>query len=406
MANQRIITHFDLDTFFVSVERLMDSSLNNKPVLVGGVGDRGVVSSCSYEARAFGVHSGMPMKNARRLCPEAVVLRGSSSHYGYYSGIITEIIKETAPMYEKASVDEFYLDLTGMDRFFNSWQFAVELRQRIMRETGLPISMGMAANKTVAKIATGESKPCGQLFVPPGTEKEFLAPLPIKKIPMAGKKMQEALKRLGIELIGDLQRMPQEVIEKKLGIHGLSVWNKAHGICNRQLSTYHERKSISMERTFHKNLQSIPELSGILVSMAEGLACQLRAGNKLTACVTVKLRYHDMKTVSHQMHIPYSSCDHTIIERAKELLKQLYDGQKPVRLIGLRCSELVEGGHQMDILNDSAEVVQLYQAMDKLRDKYEDSRLVRRVVGMEVRNMRVFNPFTGEPNTPPAHRQK
>lgn len=405
MATQRIITHLDLDTFFVSVERLLDSSLNNKPVLVGGVGDRGVVCSCSYEARKFGVHSGMPMKSARRLCPEAVVIRGSSSRYSYYSNLITDIIRETAPLYEKASVDEFYLDLTGMDRFFNSRKFAIELRQRIIKESGLPISMGTSSSKTVAKIATGQAKPCGQLFVEPGKEKEFMAPLPVGKIPMVGKRMQESLAKMGINLIRDLQQMPEEWMEKKLGIHGISVWRKAQGICNRPLTTYHERKSISMERTFFQNTPNIPELKSIIISMAEGLATQLRAGNKLTACLTVKVRYTDMRTISRQMHIPYTSCDHLIISKAKELLTQLYDGRKPLRLIGLRCSELVSGGHQMSLLEDSAEVVQLYQAMDKLRKKYDDSRLVRRVVGMDVRNMQVFNPFTGEPKTPPAHRQ-
>src|SRR5210317_1256504 len=184
MVHNRSIVHMDLDTFFVSCERLLDSRLNGKPVLIGGTSDRGVVASCSYEARRFGIHSAMPMRMAKQLCPEAVILRGNSGIYSKYSTMVTDIIKENVPLYEKSSIDEFYIDLSGMDKFFGSYKLASELRNKVIKETGLPISFGLSINKTVAKIATGEAKPNNKIRISKGTEKPFLAPLSIRKIPM------------------------------------------------------------------------------------------------------------------------------------------------------------------------------------------------------------------------------
>src|ERR1041385_5904210 len=183
MSN-RAIVHMDLDSFFVSVERKLDPSLIGKPVLVGGSSDRGVVASCSYEARKFGVHSAMPMKVAKRLCPQAIVVRGSHEQYSKYSSEVTDIIRESVPAYEKTSIDEFYIDLSGTDRFFGCYRLATELRRRIIRETGLPISFALSSNKTVSKIGTGEAKPNGQIEIPHGSERSFLAPLSVQKIPM------------------------------------------------------------------------------------------------------------------------------------------------------------------------------------------------------------------------------
>lgn len=403
-SKERSIVHFDLDTFFVSVERLLNSKLNNIPVLVGGISERGVVASCSYEARAFGINSGMSMKIARRLCPEAAVVKGDSSKYSKYSHIITEIIKEKMPVVEKASVDEFYMDMTGMDQIFGIVKYSNEVRDRIIRETGLPISMGISKNKTVSKVATGESKPNGKMKVDWGREKDFLAPLSVRKIPMVGNETYQVLSELGIKTIHTLQQMPEQTMEKVLGKNGQTIWQRGQGIDNTPVKQYYEQESLSTERTFDKDTIDVKKLKTILTAMAEGLAYQLRLGNKLTACINVKIRYSDMSFENKQMRIPYSNCDHAIIRYTMELFDKLYTKRQLIRLIGMKCSHLVEGGHQINMLEDSVELIQLYQQMDYLRKKYKDSRVVTKAQIMDVKNMGVWNPWTGERPTPPAHR--
>ena len=309
----------DLDTFYVSVERLIDSRLVGKPVLLGGVGDRGVVASCSYEARTFGVHSGMSMKMARQLCPQGIVIKGNSGTYSKYSKTVTEIIRETAPVVEKSSIDEFYLDLTGMDKFFGCYKLASELRTRITKETGLPISFGMSVNKTVSKVATGEAKPDNQLKIDFGDEKPFLAPLSVKKIPMIGKKTAFMLNRMGVQKIHTLQEMPIELLEKAFGKNGKMMWQKANGIDHSPLIPYHEKKSISTERTFMKDTIDIRKLKDMVTAMVEQLAYELRHGKRVCSNVSIKLRYSDFQTVSKQKRIPYTAADHTLIQHAKEL---------------------------------------------------------------------------------------
>ncbi len=402
--NTRSIVHLDLDTFFVSVERLLDSNLNNRPVLVGGVSDRGVVASCSYEARKFGIYSGMSMKIARRLCPAAAVVKGDSSKYSKYSHLITDIIRSHVPLVEKASVDEFYLDMTGMDKVFGIQKYSEELRATIIRESGLPVSMGMSQNKTVSKVATGESKPNGQLCIEYGTEKTFLAPLPVRKLPSVGKETCEVLSELGIKTIFTLQQMSGTALEKIFGKNGQTMWQRAQGIDNTPVKPYYERESLSSERTFDRDTIDVLKLQNMLRVMAEGLAFQLRMGNKLTACITVKLRYSDMQTYTRQARIPYTSCDHLIVAKTLEIFDQLFTRRQLVRTIGMKCSHLVNGGHQINLLEDSVELIQLYQQMDYLRKKYKDSRKVTRASIMDQHNMGVWDPWTGEPPTPPAHR--
>src|SRR5690554_2190435 len=242
------IIHFDLDTFFVSCERLIDSRLLRRPLLVGGTGDRGVVSACSYETRRFGIHSGMSMKLARQLCPEAVVIRGDASTYTKYSQKVTDIIKDKVPVFEKASIDEFYADLSGMDKFFGTYKFATELRNTIIKESGLPISFGLSTNKVVSKMATGEAKPNNQMRIDAGLEKSFLAPLSVQKIPSVGPKTYQTLRNLGITKIQIVQEMPLEMMVSTLGLQGQAVWKRAQGIDRPPLIPFHERKSISSER--------------------------------------------------------------------------------------------------------------------------------------------------------------
>jgi DNA polymerase IV len=391
--NERTIVHMDLDSFFVSVSVREKPALRGKPVLVGGNSDRGVVAACSYEARKFGIHSAMPMKIARRLCPEAIIIKGDYEEYSKASDVITEIIREKVPLYEKSSIDEFYIDLTGMDRFFGCYLFASELRQNIIKETRLPISLGFSKNKTVSKVATGEAKPNGQRKIDFGLEKDFLAPLSVKKIPMIGDKTYQLLRSMGVEKVHTLQEMPVDLISMVLGENGISIWKKANGIDNSPVVPYQERKSISSEETFDTDTMDLAMLKSVLVTMTEKLAFQLRTENKLTACVTVKIRYSDFNTHTMQLRIPHSSCDHTLIAHVKELFDKLYTKRMLIRLIGVRFSHLVGGGHQINLFEDSQEIIQLYQAMDKIRKRFGEQK-IHRAIG-EGFKLRDFNPFNG-----------
>jgi DNA polymerase IV len=402
---ERSIMHMDLDTFFVSVERLMDSRLSGLPILIGGTSDRGVVASCSYEARAFGIHSAMPMKMAKELCPEAIIIRGNSGNYMKYSQMVTEIVKEAVPVYEKTSVDEFFADLTGMDRFFGCYQMATELRTKIIRETGLPISFGLSTNKTVSKVATGEAKPNNQIKISFGEERPFLAPLSIRKIPMVGEKTYQTMRNLGIRYIKTVQEMPMDLMENVLGKNGLAIWKKSNGIDNSPVVQYNERKSISTERTFDRDTIDVHKLQGILVAMAENLAFQLRRGQKLTACITVKVRYSDFNTHSLQQRISYTAADHILVPQVMELFERLYNRRLLVRLVGVRFSHLVGGGYQINLFDDTEERVNLYQAMDRMRIQYGD-RAVITAAGIGARTIGRSNPFNGEPPPLLANRRQ
>jgi DNA polymerase-4 len=395
----------DLDTFFVSCERLMDSRLNNKPVLIGGTSDRGVVASCSYEARKFGIHSAMPMRMAKQLCPEAIVLRGNSGIYSKYSNLVTDVIKESVPVYEKSSIDEFYIDLSGMDKFFGCHQLATDLRSQIIKETGLPISFGLSINKTVSKIATGEAKPNNQIRIVSGDEKPFLAPLSVRKIPMVGKVTYKSLCDLGIKRIKTVQEMPFKMMSKVLGKNGASIWKKANGIDNAPVIQYQERKSISTERTFDRDTIDVVKLKTILTAMAQELAYQLRNVNKLTACISVKIRYSDFQTYTMQKRIPYSASDHSIFPVVFNLFKKLYQRRLLVRLIGINFSHLVEGGHQINLFEDSEKIISLYQAMDRVRRRY-GNRAVINASGLGVKSIGRSNPFNGEAPPLLANRRR
>ena len=401
----RNIMHIDLDTFFISCERLINPQLIGKPILIGGISDRGVVASCSYEARNFGIHSAMPMKMAKRLCPEAIVLRGNSETYSKHSQNVTDIIRDTVPLYEKSSIDEFYIDLTGIDKFYDSQNLSTELRQKIIKETGLPISFGLSSNKTVSKIATSEAKPNNHLNIFKGLEKSFLAPLSIRKIPKIGEKTYRIFCDLGIRKIQTLQEMPINMISKVLGENGTKLWEKANGIDLRPVIPYQERKSISTERTFNIDTIDIGKLKSLLTAMTENLIFQLRRGNKLTSCITLKLRYSDFQTYTIQKKIPYSASDQVILPIVMALYKKLYQKRLLVRLIGIKFSHLVGGGHQIHLFENSENMFNLYQAMDKIRDKYGD-RLIMRASGFGAKTISRWNPFTGEPPPLLANRRK
>lgn len=400
------ILHLDLDTFFVSCERLIDSRLQNRPLLVGGTGDRGVVAACSYETRTFGVHSGMAMKVARHLCPEAVVIKGNSGIYTKYSHLVTEIIKDKAPVFEKASVDEFYVDLTGMDKFYGTYKYASELRQKIIKESGLPISFGLSGNKIVSKVATGEAKPNNQLKIDPGFERSFLAPLSIRKIPSVGEKTYQILRNLGVDTVRVVQQMPVEMMMSALGVNGVTIWKRAHGIDNSPLIPFHERKSISTERTFTRDTIDIAQLRTTIFAMAENLAFQLRRANKLAGTLSIKIRYSDFNTYSKQVKLSYSSADHIIIPTAIELFEKLYNRRLLVRLVGVKMTDIVSGNYQINLFDDTEELLNLYKAMDGVREKYGELSVMRASsIGAKTIG-RFQNPFNGEPPILLAHRKQ
>ena len=370
VAPQRYIAHFDLDSFFVSVEILNDPSLKGKPVIVGGSKERGVVSTCSYEARKFGVHSAMPMKTAMKLCPHALIVRGTRGEYSRYSRWVTDIIAAKAPLFEKASIDEFYIDLTGMDKFFYPYQWTMDLRKEIIDSTRLPISFGLATNKMVAKIATDEAKPNGCLFVQPGMEKAFLAPLPVNKFSGVGEHTYETLKQMGIFTIQQLSDTPTAILEKKLGKYGLDLWQKSQGIHHGQVHPYHEAKSISCENTFEENSTDIEFLLSELVRMTERVGYELRQDEKLTGCIAVKIRYPDFETTSRQTTIDYTLRDDELIPVAIDLFHKLYRKGQPVRLLGVRLSELTNHPIQTSLFDDAAKKNDLYKAIDAVKNKF------------------------------------
>jgi len=372
---QRYIAHLDLDSFFVSVAVLSDPSLKGKAVIVGGSRERGVVTTCSYEARKFGVHSAMPMKKAMQLCPHAIITHGTRGEYSRYSRWVTDIIAAKAPLFEKASIDEFYIDLTGMDKYFDPYQWTIDLRNKIIDETKLPISFGLATNKMIAKIATDEAKPNGYLFVQPGMEKEFLAPLPVNKFSGVGEHTFTVLKSMGIYLIGDILKITEEELEKKLGKWGTDLYKKAQGIHTGEVHSYHEAKSISTENTFEENKTDIPFLLSELVRMTEKITYELRKDEKLAGCIAVKIRYPDFETTSRQTTIDYTFRDDELIPVAIDLFHKLYRKGRPVRLLGVRLSELTNHATQGSLFDDAEKKSNLYKAIDNVKDKYGRSAL-------------------------------
>jgi DNA polymerase-4 len=374
---QRHIAHFDLDTFFVSVERRINPKLNGMPLLIGGSGDRGVVASCSYEARKFGIHSAMPIRQAKRLCKEAIVVPGNFDEYGKYSSLVTEVIRENVPLFEKASIDEFYMDLTGMDKFFGTLKFTNELKTKVIKESGLPISFALASNKLISKVATNEGKPNGQLTIPFGREKDFLAPLSIMKIPGIGKATGYQLLKMGVETVNMLSRIPVIMLQNMMGKTGAELWRKANGIDETPVVPYREQKSISTENTFQQDTIDIVFLKSELARMTEKIGFELRQQNKVTGCVAVKLRYSNFDTFNKQVSIPFTNSDDVLLQVAKDLFAKLYDRRLLVRLIGIRFTNLVPGNYQIKLYEDTQEKVKLFKAIDSIKGQFGESMLVR-----------------------------
>jgi DNA polymerase IV len=394
---ERNIIHLDLDAFFVAVERKNNPRLQGLPLIVGGSSRRGVVAACSYEARQFGVHSAMPMYLALQLCPDAKVISGDMESYSKASHEITEMIEEAAPAFEKASIDEFYIDASGMDKYFGAYKWATELRHKIIKESGLTISMGLSVNKLISKVATGEYKPNANKYIEPGTERQFLDPLTVDKIPMVGKQTTTFLYDMGVRTIATLREMPVKFLVSAFGKNGISLWNKAHGIDDSPVVPYSEQKSISTESTFDEDTIDVKRLKSILIAMVEKVSFQLRSQMKLTSCVTVKIRYSNFDTETKQVHIPYTSSDHVLLRSVTQLFDKLYNRRMLIRLVGVRLSGLVHGNHQISLFDDTAESINLYEAIDYIKHRHGVEKVVRATTLDVSRRVRMeMNMFKGK----------
>ena len=376
------IVHLDLDTFFVSVERLINSGLIGKPVIIGGLSDRGVVASCSYEARKYGIHSAMPMRMALNLCRDAIVIRGDMDQYTKYSRLVTDVIADRAPVYEKASIDEHYLDISGMDRFIGSYKWAHELRNSIISETGLPISFGLSVNKTVSKIATGEAKPNGEKEVPRDLVQPFLNPLSIKKIPGVGDKTYLLLRSMGVATIQTLSAIPPEMMQSVMGKSGMEIWRRANGIDFTPVVPYSEEKSISTERTFETDTIDVQMMECLLTAMVEKIAFKMRKKQKLASVITIKIRYANYDTYTLQKKIAYTSFDHVLMSTALELFRKLYERRMLIRLIGVKLGGLIGGVQQLDLFDNNEKMIKLYLSMDKIRMRF-GAEAIHRASGVE-----------------------
>ena len=373
---QSQILHLDLDSFFVSVERLFDPSLIGRPVIVGGTSTRGVVSSCSYEARKCGVHSAMPTSKAKKLCPDAVFLWGRMEDYSRYSKMVTDIIAARAPLFEKASIDEFYIDLTGMEQYFGTYKWATELREKIIAETKLPISWGLSINKMLAKMATNEGKPNGQYRIELGKEQEFLDPKPVGKIPFCGEKTEAFLNSKGVKTIYDLRMFSREALHNWMGKSGVDLWERAHGRATSVIQPYHEPKSISSERTFDADTDDAEWLKKVIIALTEKLAFELREEKKLTSCVAIKIRYTGFETHTKQMTIPITSNSKVLMEKAIHLFTEVFDTNRKVRLLGVKFSSLEDGAYQINLFDDREKDILLYKAIDEMKNKHGKEKLV------------------------------
>lgn len=373
--SDRTIIHIDLDSFFVSVERVLNPGLNGKPVVVGGKPDRrGVVASASYEARGFGLRSAMPLATAARLCPQAIFIEGNFAAYREFSHKFMAILNDFSPFIEPMGIDEAYLDVTGFESLHDSIRkMAEDIKQRIKTELGLPSSIGIASCKIVAKVASDYSKPDGLVEVPKDNEREFLAPLSVDRLPGVGKQAMKTLKNLGIHTVGNLSSMPVHVLTRHFGTAGETMWRHANGIDDSKVIPPSEAKSISRETTFQEDTHNRTFLESILWTQSEKIGADLRKKGKEGRCITLKLRYGDFSTITRSRTIQASiNTDKQIFEIGTELLdKALTVKNQGIRLIGIGISNLVEPGLQTSLFDSSDHRLEkLNKAIDRIRNKY------------------------------------
>jgi DNA polymerase-4 len=370
----RAIFHLDLDAFFVSVERILDPSLKGKPVIVGGDPKygRGVVAACSYEARQFGLHSAMPIRTAYKLCPHGIYMHGHGDEYTRFSKAVKNILEQYVPLIEQASIDEFYLDMTGTKRMYGSmFAFASRIQKEIWEKLSLPCSIGIGSNKTVAKIGSDCMKPTGITYIIPGMEKEFLAPMPVETIPGVGKIMKQNLNERGIYLISDIARLSSDYFSAAFGKYGIDLWRKAHGEGTEYLTIQRTRKSISRENTFGNDVTSEEELKNNLFYLT-GKVCQsLRNKGWEASTIDIKLRYTDFQTLTRAKTIKPTDDDKIIFEHAWNLMKKTRTRRIGVRLIGVGVTNFSPLNQQEYLFEDSeVKRKKMLRAVTRVRDKY------------------------------------
>jgi DNA polymerase-4 len=337
--------------------------------------------SASYEARQYGVHRSMPTRVALQRCPDAVLVKGDFDLFSRYSDTVNEIIAEKAPVHERATLDEFYLDMTGMDRFHSSYTFSKELAHTIYDETGLPLSFGLSINKTVAKICTEHIKPAGHLQIAKQEVQPFLDPQSVRKLPSVGETTYRLLRRMSIKVIGTLRQVPMTALQELFGKPGITIWKKANGIDTTPVTPYQQQKSFSEELTLDQDTQDIRQLKAILVTLVEKVGFQMRKQKQICAKISVRIRYTNFDTETVQRKIPFTSFDHTLALVAKELFDKLYQRRMLIRMIGVKLSDLVQGNHQIDLFHDDFKMIRLTEAMDKLKFRYDDPMIIRKANG-------------------------
>ena len=370
----RLIFHLDLDAFFVSVERILDPKLKGKPVIVGGDPKygRGVVAACSYEARQYGLHSAMPIRTAYRLCPHGIYIHGSHGEYSRFSDAVENILLKYAPIVESASIDEFYMDMTGCQKIYGSmFSFASFIQKEIWAKLLLPCSIGIGSNKTIAKIASDCMKPTGITYVLPGLEKDFLAPMPVETILGVGKVMLKDLNSKGIYKIGDITTLPQEYFAAAFGKYGIDLWRKANGEGTEYLIVQRERKSISKETTFDEDVTSNEFIKKTLFELAEKICQKVRNRNWVASTISIKLRYSDFQTLTRSRTIKPTDDDKIVFNTAWQLLDKAHTRRVAVRLVGVGLTNFSEYSEQEFLFEDSeVKRKKMFRAVTRIRDKY------------------------------------
>jgi len=382
-AFPRIIFHVDMDAFFVSVEELFDPSLKGKAVVVGGQRDeRGVVSAASYEARKFGVHSAMPLRTAAKLCPHAIFVDGHPTRYRECSERVYQVLNAFSPKVEMASIDEAYLDMTGTERLHGPpLRAAHALHQRMKADTHLNCSVGIGTSRLIAKVCSGQAKPNGVLWIVPGQETKFLAPLDVREIPGVGKVMESNLHALGIKKVGDLAKLGDSELEERFGKWGLALAGKARGEdaggwFDTEVAADLDAKSISHEHTYNDDTADGTQLESTLMRLSEMVGRRLREANFHARTVQLKLRYHDFTTITRAHTLPApTQLDTEIFEQIRSLFRKNWKKGIPIRLLGVHASSFTTQPDQLNLLegNRQQRWKDALAAADKLRDKFGES---------------------------------
>ncbi|MBS1876201.1 MAG: DNA polymerase IV [Acidobacteria bacterium] len=373
--------HLDMDAFFVSVEELFDPSLKGQPVVVGGAANqRGVVSAASYAARKFGIHSAMPLRTAYQLCPHAIFVDGHRERYTEYSHRVAEVLGRFSPKVEMASIDEAYLDLTGSRRLFGPpLEAAHKLHQAVKAATGLNCSIGVSQARMVSKVASDQAKPNGVLWICPGEEASFLAPLDIRRIPGVGKAGEQRLNECGIHKVGDLARLDAALLEQKFGKWGLALAGKSHGFdsgawFDGEIGDHDSPKSISHEMTFHVDTADRETLEATLARLSEMVGRRLREHSLFARTIQLKLRYSDFSTYTRAHSIDHGTqLDIELLEEIRGLFRKAWDG-RPVRLLGVHAGSLKQDQGQLNLLDEgrAERWRKALSAADRMRDKFGD----------------------------------